>query len=65
MNTNIRVTLFEEQMKKASTMNDFIKLNRTLSELYGDDVITDVEFEEYCLVLFNLIIIGDLYNEIL
>ena len=65
MNTNISVTLFEEQMKKASTMNDFIKLNRTLSELYGDDVITDVGFEEYCLVLFNLIIIGDLYNEIL
>ena len=53
MNTNIRVTLFEKQMEKATTMNDFIELNKNLSELYGDNVITDTEYEEYCLMVFK------------
>lgn len=61
MNTNIRVELFEKRIKElvdqeTPQLRDIIELNKTLSDLYCDCVITDIEYEKYCLYIFRLYI---------
>lgn len=58
MNTNIRVKLFEKRIKEFAeqenqTVQHLVELNKTLAELYEDNVITDTEFEKYTLGIFN------------
>ena len=62
MNTNIRVELFEKRIKELAEqetppLRDIIELNKTLSDLYCDCVITDTEYEKYCLCIFRLLYI--------
>lgn len=62
MNTNIRVKLFEKRIKEFAeqenpTVQYLVELNKTLAELYEDNVITDTEFETYTLGIFKLLFI--------
>ncbi len=60
LNTNMRVIAFERHIKEymlrgATKLTDIIALNKTLCELYNDNVITDDEYEKYCIAIFRLL----------